>query len=76
MQNLIPIALSGGTASYDYVLCPALGVGLTSGGEYMDVELKAPVPLPRAVGTAGKAMVEGVEVGNFREIRMRRRQAA
>ena len=45
-----------------------LGVGLCSLGEYMDVELKAPIASAEAVERLNKAMVEGVEVVSFREI--------
>ena len=58
----IPIALSGGYSPHMIMsFAQPLGVGLTSDGEYMDVELKAPI-------ASAKAMVEGVEVVSFREI--------
>ena len=65
----IPIALSGGYSPHMIMsFAQPLGVGLTSDGEYMDVELKAPIASAEAVERLNKAMVEGVEVVSFREI--------
>ena len=62
--------LSGGYSPHMIMsFAQPLGVGLTSDGEYMDVELKAPIASAEAVERLNKAMVEGVEVVSFREIR-------
>lgn len=45
-----------------------LGVGLTSNGEYMDIEIKSPIASADAVKQLNKAMVEGMEVLSFRQI--------
>lgn len=65
----IPIALSEGYSPHMIMsFAQPLGVGITSDGEYMDVELKAPIASDEAVERLNKAMVEGVEVVSFREI--------
>lgn len=45
-----------------------LGVGLTSGGEYMDIELRTPVTTEEALRRLNAVMVEGMEVLDFRQI--------
>ena len=45
-----------------------LGVGLTSNGEYMDIEIKSPIASGAAVRQLNAAMVEGMEVLSFRQI--------
>ena len=45
-----------------------LGVGLTSNGEYMDIEIKSPIASADAVRQLNEVMVEGMEVLSFRPI--------
>lgn len=45
-----------------------LGVGLTSEGEYLDIEIKTPVSSPEAVTRLNACMAEGVEIKSFRKI--------
>ena len=45
-----------------------LGVGLTSDGEYVDIELNTPVSTEEAVRRLNGVMVEGMEILDFRQI--------
>lgn len=45
-----------------------LGVGLTSDGEYFDIELKEPISSEDAVRQLNEAMVDGMEVVSFVQI--------
>ncbi len=45
-----------------------LGVGLTSDAEYVDLELRTPVPTEEALQRLNAVMVEGIEVKDFRRI--------
>ena len=45
-----------------------LGVGVTSEGEYFDLELKTPMPYKEAVERLNQVMVEGMEVLSVREV--------
>ena len=45
-----------------------LGVGVTSEGEYFDLELKTPMPSKEAVERLNQVMVEGMEVLSVREV--------
>lgn len=45
-----------------------LGVGLTSDGEYMDIEIKTPVSSREAVDRLNAVMVDGMSVKSFRRI--------
>ena len=45
-----------------------LGVGLTSNGEYMDIEIKSPIASADAIRQLNEVMVEGMEVLSFRQI--------
>ena len=45
-----------------------LGVGITSEGEYFDLELKTPVSSKEAVERLNRVMVEGMEVLSVREV--------
>lgn len=65
----IPISFTGGYSPHMIMsFAQPLGIGLTSGGEYMDVELEQPVSSRRAVDALNRVMVEGVEVTSFLEI--------
>lgn len=45
-----------------------LGVGLTSDGEYMDIEIRTPVSSENAIRQLNEVMVEGMKVLSFRQI--------
>ena len=45
-----------------------LGVGVTSEGEYFDLELKTPMPSKEAVERLNRVMVDGMEVRSVREV--------
>ena len=45
-----------------------LGIGLSSDGEYFDIELTAPISSSEAVKRMNEACVEGIEVLSFRQI--------
>lgn len=45
-----------------------LGVGLTSVGEYVDIELRTPITTEKALEQLNKVMVEGMEILDFRQI--------
>lgn len=45
-----------------------LGVGVTSDGEYFDIEITKPISSENAVAQLNAVMVEGIEVISFREI--------
>ncbi len=45
-----------------------LGVGLTSDGEYVDIELRTPISTAEAVSRLNAVMVEGMEILDFRRI--------
>ena len=49
-----------------------LGVGLTSNGEYMDIEIKSPIASADAVRQLNEVMVEGMEVLSFRVMNRKR----
>lgn len=53
-----------------------LGVGITSDGEYMDIEVKSALSSKDSVDRLNEAMVEGVEVVSFRQIPKERSQNA
>lgn len=45
-----------------------LGVGLTSDGEYMDIEIRTPVSSEDAIRQLNEVMVDGMKVLSFRQI--------
>ena len=45
-----------------------LGVGLTSHGEYMDIEVKEAIPSREALERLNRVMVEGMEVLSYRQV--------
>ena len=65
----IPIAFTGGYSPHMIMSFAApLGVGVTSEGEYFDLELKTPMPSKEAVERLNQVMVEGMEVLSVREV--------
>lgn len=45
-----------------------LGVGITSNGEYVDIEIKTPVSSRQAVSQLNAVMAAGIEIISFRQI--------
>lgn len=65
----IPIAFSGGYSPHMIMsFANPLGVGLTSEGEYFDIELTEPMETKTAIDALNQVMVEGVEVTGFAEL--------
>ena len=65
----IPIAFTGGYSPHMIMsFASPLGIGLTSDGEYMDIELTAPVDSAEAVRRMNAECVEGIEVISLRQI--------
>ncbi len=70
----IPIAFTGGYSPHMIMsFANPLGIGLTSDGEYFDIELKEPISSEAAVRQLNQVMVEGIEVLSFRRSRRKRR---
>ena len=65
----IPIAFTGGYSPHMIMsFASPLGIGLTSDGEYLDIELTAPVDSREAVKRMNKECVEGIEILSIRQI--------
>ena len=65
----IPIAFTGGYSPHTIMsFASPLGIGLTSDGEYLDIELTAPVDSREAVKRMNKECVEGIEIISIRQI--------
>lgn len=65
----IPIAFTTGYSPHMIMsFAQPLGVGVTSDGEYFDIEITEPISSEKAVSQLNAVMVEGVEVLSFREI--------
>ena len=65
----IPIAFTGGYSPHMIMsFASPLGIGLSSDGEYFDIELTAPISSSVAVKRMNEACVEGIEVVSFRQI--------
>lgn len=65
----IPIAFTGGYSPHMIMsFANPLGVGVTSDGEYFDIELTEPISSEKAVKQLNEAMVEGIEIVSFVEI--------
>ena len=65
----IPIAFTGGYSPHMIIsFASPLGIGLTSDGEYLDIELTAPVDSLEAVKRMNKECAEGIEVISIRQI--------
>ncbi len=62
----IPIAFTGGYSPHMIMsFANPLGVGVTSDGEYFDIELAEEVDMTAAVARMNQVMVEGIEVVNM-----------
>lgn len=65
----IPIAYSGGYSPHQIMsFASPLGVGLTSNGEYLDIELTAPISSEEAIQRLNEQMADGMKVLSFKEI--------
>lgn len=65
----IPVKMTGGFSPHMVMsFASPLGVGLTSDGEYFDVELTQPVRTAEGISRLNCQMVEGMEVTGFIEI--------
>ncbi len=65
----IPIAYTGGYSPHMIMsFAQPLGVGVTSDGEYLDIELTESISSAEAVSRLNAVMVEGIEVLSFRQI--------
>ncbi|HJF93894.1 MAG TPA: TIGR03936 family radical SAM-associated protein [Lachnoclostridium phocaeense] len=65
----IPIAFTGGYSPHMIMsFAQPLGIGLTSDGEYMDIELTDSISSAKAVEDLNAVMTEGMEVVSFRQI--------
>lgn len=72
----IPIAFTGGYSPHMIMsFAQPLGVGVTSDGEYLDVELTEAVPSKRAIAQMNEVMAEGIEVVSFAEISEDKKQS-
>ena len=65
----IPIAFTGGYSPHMIMsFASPLGIGLTSDGEYLDIELTAPVDGREALKRMNEECVEGIEIISIRQI--------
>ena len=65
----IPIAFSGGYSPHMIMsFANPLGVGVTSDGEYFDIELTEEIDMNLAVERMNQVMVEGIDVVNMVQI--------
>lgn len=65
----IPIAFTSGYSPHMIMsFAQPLGVGITSDGEYMDIELTDKISSERAVKQLNEVMVEGIDVVSFVQI--------
>lgn len=65
----IPIAFTSGYSPHMIMsFAQPLGVGITSDGEYMDIELTEKISSERAVMQLNEVMVEGIDVVSFVQI--------
>lgn len=66
----IAIAYSEGYSPHQIMSFAApLGVGITSDGEYLDIEVTETMPSEEAIAALNQAMVEGVEVISYRKLK-------
>ena len=65
----IPIAFTGGFSPHMIMsFASPLGIGLSSDGEYFDIELTEQIDSREAVRSMNQACVEGIEVLSFKQI--------
>ena len=62
----IPIAFTGGYSPHMIMsFAQPLGIGITSDGEYLDIELTESISSEAAVGRLNQVMAEGIDVVSF-----------
>lgn len=62
----IPIAFTGGYSPHMIMsFAQPLGVGITSDGEYLDIELREAIDSEEAIRRLNEVMVEGIDVVDF-----------
>ena len=65
----IPIAFTGGYSPHMIMsFAQPLGIGITSDGEYLDIELTESISSEAAVGRLNQVMAEGIDVVGFVQI--------
>lgn len=65
----IPIAFTGGYSPHMIMsFAQPLGVGITSDGEYLDIELTERICSEKAVSQLNRVMAEGIDIVSFVEI--------
>ncbi len=65
----IPIAFTGGYSPHMIMsFASPLGIGLTSDGEYADIELSAPIQGEEAIRRLNAVAADGIEIVSFRQI--------
>lgn len=65
----IPIAFTGGYSPHMIMsFASPLGIGLTSDGEYFDIELKEAINSKEAVRRMNEVSAEGIDIISFRQI--------
>lgn len=65
----IPIAFTGGYSPHMIMsFAQPLGIGITSDGEYLDIELTEAIPSVEAVRRLNQVMAEGIDVVSFVQI--------
>lgn len=73
----IPVAFSGGYSPHMIMsFASPLGVGMTTCGDYFDMELKETIASETAVTQINQAMVEGVKVLSFLQIPEEKKHSA
>ena len=72
----IPIAFTGGYSPHMIMsFAQPLGIGLTSDGEYVDIELTDSIPSQTAVSALNAVMTEGIQITSFRKISEEKRHS-
>ena len=65
----LPVAFSGGYSPHMIMsFASPLGIGLTSDGEYFDIELTEAIDSKTAVKRMNEVSIEGIEIISFRKI--------
>ena len=73
----IPIAFTGGYSPHMIMsFASPLGIGLTSEGEYVDIELAKPISGAEAIRRMNAVCVPEIEVISFREISSEKKMTA
>ena len=71
----IPIAFTGGYSPHMIMsFASPLGIGLTSEGEYFDIELTEPIDSKTAIKRMNDVSVEGIDILSFKQISDEKKQ--